>query len=50
MSRKQSLDSQVKSGERIVLNGQNGSGKTTLPCLLLGKSGSAKGVHRNNDS
>ena len=50
MSRKQSLDSQIKSGERIVLNGRNGSEKTTLPRLLLGKSGPAKGVHWNNDS
>ena len=33
----QSLDFQIKSGERIALNGRNGSGKTTLLRLLLGK-------------
>ncbi|RYY88224.1 MAG: ABC-F family ATP-binding cassette domain-containing protein [Chitinophagaceae bacterium] len=32
-----SLDFQVQSGERIVLEGPNGSGKTTLLRLLLGE-------------
>lgn len=34
---KESLDFQIRSGERIVIRGQNGSGKTSLVKLILGK-------------
>ncbi|MDR1170522.1 MAG: ATP-binding cassette domain-containing protein, partial [Prevotellaceae bacterium] len=34
---RQSLDFQIKSGERIVLRGSNGSGKTTLIKIILGE-------------
>lgn len=46
---KQPLNFQIKSGERIALNGRNGSGKTTLLRLLLGKLEPTKGVLTRTD-
>ncbi|MOA11814.1 ABC transporter ATP-binding protein uup [compost metagenome] len=39
----QSLNFQITSGERIVLNGSNGSGKTTLIKIILGEIESEMG-------
>lgn len=46
---KRPLNFQIKSGERIALNGRNGSGKTTLLRLLLGKLEPTKGVLTRTD-
>ena len=41
---KKSLSFQIRSGERIVINGHNGVGKTTLIKLIVGKLNPAKGT------
>lgn len=44
---KENLDIQIRSGERIALNGPNGSGKTTLIKIILGEIFPETGtVHR----